>query len=1349
MPSRLLKLSLALVTLALAATDVTAAVSNRVLIIGVDGAGGGYTQTANMPNLDALAAAGAARYDWLNEGALTPNPPEGYGASGVNWSTITTGVSAPHHGVVDNSFSGNHFDQYPFFFRYLKQKDPTLFTASIVDWAPINTEILDAQDADLVISGVDDDTVTSATVDLLTNGDPDAIFLHFDQVDHAGHALGWATAGYYAALQNVDSLIGNIMTALNARPGVVNGSESWLVIMTADHGGQGTSHFASQGPINWQVPFVISGPAIPDGSTLKQGALRDLVPTALWHMGVDPFGTPVDGKVVGLPFGSPNGIVGDLNQDGVVSGNGKGPAATDDVTAFVQGWLTSNHPTVAESYFKGDLNLDRTTDLKDWIILSKLNPAMAQAALAGLAIPEPAAGGLAILAVAALAAYRRGLVSSRSRLSAKTRPLLAAPLAFFAAATTIAPAANAALTDNLVALYEFDGDFLDTSGSPQATHGTPVNNPQFTAGKIGQAMYLPRAKDYMSLNPVTLTELDFGTTADFSISMWIRQDDFANDPAVLSNKNWANGGNTGVNWAVKGNGIFDLNTKGSTGTRLDLDTAQNSASLGVGVWSHVLMTIDRDGPTKLYINGVNTGTINLSSPGTFNGSLPWNIGQDGTGNYSVEFTGAVDELAFWRRSLTPTEAGQLWNAGAGIDLGAQVVDSRLRLVVDRDTGAMTIKNNTGAPQSIIGYQITSDAGTFNRSGWKPIAGRLDDAGNGTVDPDDDWVVLTAANSLSDLSEVSLGAATLASGATVSIGSGVWTKYYQDFSDVKFAYADGIGDDPLTGLVEFTGNGGASYQRGDVTFDGSLDSDDWSSLATLFGSNLANKSTAQRYRLGDLNGDGLHNLDDVIQFRQDYDAVHGVGAFEAMTSSVPEPAGLLLLACGSLGVVTRFRPRRSRRSASPRRIVAASALIAAACLAADARATTLLQQNFDAIPLGPKVDETLAGANVWAKTPPAGWSIDDAGMPAGGVTEWRGWSFANPAWWSQAAADQGRSQFTKGAGVVAIADPDEWDDIAHDAGTFNSFLRTPAISLAGVGAGSARLRFDSSWLPEGVQTATVTASYDGNPAVEVLRWESNDGNPAFFKAGNTNETVTVPLNNPAGATTMSLSFGMTNAGNNWFWAVDNLVVFTPLTLQVDAASGAMKILGDASIALTGYEITSPSGSLNPTGWKAGNLDAQNVGAPAPAAADFNNTGGVNAADLAVWKAAFGANASADADDDGRSDGADFLRWQRQFGQASDSGSTWLTLLGTESQLIESYLQGSSSFAADRSIGAGFDAAQGTRDLQFTYATLAGEKGTGFVQYVNLPAVAAVPEPAAAAVLTVASLGFLLTRPGSRS
>ncbi|BBO36435.1 hypothetical protein [Lacipirellula parvula] len=49
-----------------------------------------------------------------------------------------------------------------------------------------------------------------------------------------------------------------------------------------------------------------------------------------------------------------------------------------------------------------------------------------------------------------------------------------------------------------------------------------------------------------------------------------------------------------------------------------------------------------------------------------------------------------------------------------------------------------------------------------------------------------------------------------------------------------------------------------------------------------------------------------------------------------------------------------------------------------------------------------------------------------------------------------------------------------------------------------------------------------------------------------------------------------------------------------------------------------------------------------------AADFNNDGKVNAADLAAWKLAFGPGAGADANNDLKTDGADFLIWQRQFG-----------------------------------------------------------------------------------------------------
>jgi hypothetical protein len=371
---------------------------NRVLVIGIDGAGGRFLRDGNTPSIDELISNGSVRYDFLNEGALTTNPPPGYGASGVNWSTIATGASAAHHSVLDNSFSGNQFNTYPHFFKYIEDHNAGLYTASIVSWEPINGQILANQYADLerqfpnFPSASQDAFVRDATIELLSRGDPDAIFLHFDQVDAAGHSNGWASLPYYAAIQTVDRHIGDIMTVLNQRPGVTAGNENWLVIITADHGGQGTGHDASQGLVNWEVPFVLSGNSVPDGVQLAQGSLRDVVPTALWHLGVDPFALNLDGTVRGLVVGPPNGIVADLNQDGVVAGNGSGPATSDDVTAFVAGWLSQGGGNIAARYSRGDLNFDGMTDLADWAILNRESPSLGLAALARLTnVPEPTA----------------------------------------------------------------------------------------------------------------------------------------------------------------------------------------------------------------------------------------------------------------------------------------------------------------------------------------------------------------------------------------------------------------------------------------------------------------------------------------------------------------------------------------------------------------------------------------------------------------------------------------------------------------------------------------------------------------------------------------------------------------------------------------------------------------------------------------------------------------------------------------------------------------------------------------------------------------------------------------------
>jgi hypothetical protein len=114
------------------------------------------------------------------------------------------------------------------------------------------------------------------------------------------------------------------------------------------------------------------------------------VPTALWHLGIDPYALDLDGTVRGLAVSPPNGIVGDVNQDGVVSGNGTGPLGGDDVSAFVAGWLTVGGGSIAERYARGDLNFDGITGLADWAILNDANPSVGVAAFRRVAgMPEP------------------------------------------------------------------------------------------------------------------------------------------------------------------------------------------------------------------------------------------------------------------------------------------------------------------------------------------------------------------------------------------------------------------------------------------------------------------------------------------------------------------------------------------------------------------------------------------------------------------------------------------------------------------------------------------------------------------------------------------------------------------------------------------------------------------------------------------------------------------------------------------------------------------------------------------------------------------------------------------------
>ena len=285
------------------------------------------------------------------------------------------------------------------------------------------------------------------------------------------------------------------------------------------------------------------------------------------------------------------------------------------------------------------------------------------------------------------------------------------------------------------------------------------------------------------------------------------------------------------------------------------------------------------------------------------------------------------------------------------------------------------------------------------------------------------------------------------------------------------------------------------------------------------------------------------------------------------------------------------------------------------------ASVLMQENFDAVALemfpeyvgltaseratfsAPGPDYTLTG--------PLDFAVDNALMPAGGSSPFEGWSFMSKNSWVAEQGDQSRSRFTLGSGVVAVADGDAWDDYPHDDGRMNTFLVTRPIDLAGITPGSVSLEFDSSYYHELPQFATVEVSYDGGTTWGPLLFFGDSSVPGINDGSSRNDNIVItsasaandiiggsivdaPLNTPATGT-LQFRFGYQEAGNNWWWAVDNIVVkgeragmpFAGLTAGAwsftTAEAPTLTVsLDDASIAETGTTTGTVSRNLSTTG-----------------------------------------------------------------------------------------------------------------------------------------------------------------------
>lgn len=278
----------------------------RVLWIGLDGCRPDSLQKAQTPNLDSLKKTGAWSYSTKIQGARYQKSDT---SSGPGWSSFLTGVWADKHGVNDNSFDGRHYEKYPHVFKRIKERWPNAFTASFVDWEPIDQYIVEACDQKVCYPahGADqyaqnDVLLAREAAECLREQNPHAMMVYFGAIDETGHATGFhpENSDYVSAIQTVDERVGEVLTALRSRSDFA--AENWLVVVSTDHGGKDKGHGGGQNEPQIMTTFIIvSGNGVQPGEIPEQSYVVDVAVTGLVHLGlnIDP-DWKLDGKAVGL-----------------------------------------------------------------------------------------------------------------------------------------------------------------------------------------------------------------------------------------------------------------------------------------------------------------------------------------------------------------------------------------------------------------------------------------------------------------------------------------------------------------------------------------------------------------------------------------------------------------------------------------------------------------------------------------------------------------------------------------------------------------------------------------------------------------------------------------------------------------------------------------------------------------------------------------------------------------------------------------------------------------------------------------------------------------------------------------
>lgn len=276
-------------TATLTPTATVRPVATHVLIISIDGLRPDAIAKAPMPVLDGMMQGGAYTLE-----AQTVIPPYTLPAH----ASMLTGLCPSQHGVTWDTYTPSKgIAQGVDIFDLAHELG--LKTLMIVSKEKLR-QVTESKNVDvfrLVVSS--DDTVAKVAVAEIAKGF-DLMFVHFDDVDIAGHDYDWDSPKYLEAARRADQALSKLIVALET----AGLRDDTLVIVTADHAGMGENHLENDSQIT-TVPWILSGMGIRPMVLKEPVSIVDTAATAAWILNI-PLPLEWAGYPVTEAFGLPS-----------------------------------------------------------------------------------------------------------------------------------------------------------------------------------------------------------------------------------------------------------------------------------------------------------------------------------------------------------------------------------------------------------------------------------------------------------------------------------------------------------------------------------------------------------------------------------------------------------------------------------------------------------------------------------------------------------------------------------------------------------------------------------------------------------------------------------------------------------------------------------------------------------------------------------------------------------------------------------------------------------------------------------------------------------------------------------